>query len=52
MSLRSNGAADVAAVAQKFGGGGHTKAAGCTVKAESVAEAEEMVVKECGEILS
>ncbi len=52
VSLRSNGSADVAAVAQKFGGGGHTKAAGCTVKAESVAEAEEMVVKECGEILS
>lgn len=34
ISLRSNGAVDVAKVAQQFGGGGHTRAAGCTVNAQ------------------
>lgn len=29
VSMRSNGEEDVAAIAQKFGGGGHKKAAGC-----------------------
>lgn len=52
VSLRSNGSADVSAAAVKFGGGGHAKAAGCTVNAGSVDEALEMVVKECGELLS
>lgn len=32
MSLRSNGDADVNAIARKFGGGGHVKAAGATVR--------------------
>lgn len=32
VSLRSKGGIDVAAVAKRFGGGGHTNAAGCTVK--------------------
>ena len=31
VSLRSNGAVNVAEVAQMFGGGGHVRAAGCTV---------------------
>ena len=31
VSLRSAGAADVAAIAQSFGGGGHVRAAGCRV---------------------
>ncbi len=31
VSLRSNGEIDVAAVAKRFGGGGHKNAAGCTV---------------------
>ena len=31
MSLRSNGAVDVAKVAGIFGGGGHQRAAGCSV---------------------
>lgn len=51
-SLRSNGDADVAAVALKLGGGGHTRAAGCTVDAGSIEDAEAMIVKECGEALS
>ena len=29
--MRSNDAVDVSAIAQIFGGGGHIKAAGCTV---------------------
>jgi bifunctional oligoribonuclease and PAP phosphatase NrnA len=32
VSMRSRNVADVAALANQFGGGGHTKAAGCTVK--------------------
>ena len=32
VSLRSAGAADASALAQRFGGGGHRKAAGCTVE--------------------
>ena len=31
VSMRSNGKVDVAAVATKFGGGGHVRAAGCTM---------------------
>ncbi|MDE6882712.1 MAG: bifunctional oligoribonuclease/PAP phosphatase NrnA [Lachnospiraceae bacterium] len=31
VSLRSNGSVDVASVAMKFGGGGHIRAAGCTM---------------------
>jgi len=33
VSLRSRENLDVAAVAREFGGGGHVKAAGCTIKA-------------------
>lgn len=33
VSLRSNGDVDVAKVAERFGGGGHKRAAGCTVNA-------------------
>jgi len=32
VSMRSSGAADVARVAQHFGGGGHVRAAGCTIE--------------------
>ena len=47
VSLRSNGDADVAAVAEIFGGGGHTKAAGCTMTVDSLKEAEELIVEAC-----
>lgn len=46
-SLRSIGNTDVAAVALSFGGGGHSKAAGCTIDAASLEEAERMVVEAC-----
>ena len=44
-SLRSNEDADVSSVAAKFGGGGHVKAAGCTVKADSIGDAEALVLE-------
>ncbi len=50
ISLRSNGDADVAKVALVFGGGGHTKAAGCSINA-SPQEAEKLIVKACEEAL-
>ncbi|GAB7054027.1 MULTISPECIES: bifunctional oligoribonuclease/PAP phosphatase NrnA [unclassified Paenibacillus] len=51
VSLRSAGQADVAAIAKRFGGGGHVRAAGCTISG-SLEEAIEQVVKEVGKELS
>ncbi|MGN0182545.1 MAG: bifunctional oligoribonuclease/PAP phosphatase NrnA [Candidatus Ornithomonoglobus sp.] len=51
-SLRSNNDADVAEVAQVFGGGGHTKAAGCTIDADDLENAEKLVVEACGRVLA
>ncbi|MBP1155961.1 MULTISPECIES: bifunctional oligoribonuclease/PAP phosphatase NrnA [unclassified Paenibacillus] len=51
VSLRSSGQADVAAIAKGFGGGGHIKAAGCTING-SIEEAIEQVVKAVGKELS
>lgn len=44
MSLRANGEIDVAAVCRAFGGGGHSKAAGCTLAGMSAEEAEKQVL--------
>ncbi len=44
VSLRSRDDVNVAAVASQFGGGGHTKAAGCTIFA-SVEEAKRLVLE-------
>lgn len=41
VSMRSNSDFDVSAVCARFGGGGHVKAAGCTVDDPSVATVEE-----------
>ncbi len=43
-SLRASGSYDVAALAAKFGGGGHKKAAGCTVSAADVNEAMQKII--------
>ncbi len=54
VSMRSNTEFDVAAVCARFGGGGHTKAAGCTVDipgVTTVAQAAEAVVAAINEIL-
>lgn len=48
-SLRSVGA-DVASVAKSFGGGGHIRAAGCTVDAPSIEAAAEILLKKLKEI--
>ncbi len=52
LNLRSNGDADVAEVAMKFGGGGHIRAAGATINAEKAEEAESAVVEACIEALN
>lgn len=44
VSARSNCDIDVAAVMSKFGGGGHTRAAGATILADSCSDAAEKVV--------
>lgn len=51
VNLRSNGNADVSAIALKFGGGGHVKAAGCNVKTTDMDEAEKAVIEACIEVL-
>lgn len=45
VSMRSSSDIDVAAICAQFGGGGHTRAAGCTVEAANVREAEETVLE-------
>lgn len=51
VNLRSNGNEDISGIALKYGGGGHAKASGCTIKQVSVDEAEKMVVQDCLEVL-
>ena len=46
-SLRSTGA-DVATICARFGGGGHIKAAGCTVPGRSIEEATRKLLSEIG----
>ncbi len=46
MSLRTNSEVDVSRIAQSFGGGGHVKAAGCTVTGEP----EEIIGRLCERI--
>ena len=43
-SLRSKGSVNVAKVTEKFGGGGHRNAAGCTIKGD-IAQIEQQVVQ-------
>ncbi len=43
ISSRANVECDVAAVCAQFGGGGHVRAAGCTVEGDSVEEVEALV---------
>lgn len=45
VSSRANVECDVSAVCASFGGGGHVRAAGCTIEADSMEEAEAMVVE-------
>lgn len=45
ISVRSNNDADMAELCATFGGGGHKKAAGCTIHANSSEKAKEMFLK-------
>jgi len=46
VSLRANEDIDCAALCATFGGGGHKRAAGCTVKAENEDRAREIIIAE------
>ena len=46
ISLRSSCAFDVSVVAKNFSGGGHSKAAACTIEADSIEFATKLVVDE------
>lgn len=46
VSLRGKKDVDVNKIASKFGGGGHARAAGCTIKAASPNQAEKMILRE------
>jgi phosphoesterase RecJ-like protein len=46
VSVRTSDRADAVAITSAFGGGGHARAAGCTVVAP-LAEAREQVLAEC-----
>lgn len=46
VSARSSSSFDVSVLCAAFGGGGHAKAAGCTVCAEDIVAARELLLKE------
>lgn len=50
-SVRANPPADAAAVCQKFGGGGHTGAAGCSFPGLALNEAAKKIAAACEEYL-
>ena len=51
VSMRSVGDIDVSQVCALFGGGGHKRAAGCTVKAQGIDEAEHIIVREIKKLM-
>ncbi|MBR6530609.1 MAG: DHH family phosphoesterase [Clostridia bacterium] len=52
ISARSNSTADVSALCAYFGGGGHVKAAGCTVSANSLEHAREIIIERAEKLIS
>jgi len=52
VSARANAECDVAAVCARFGGGGHVRAAGCYVEADSPEEALQIAAEAFGEAVS
>ncbi|MBQ8836939.1 MAG: bifunctional oligoribonuclease/PAP phosphatase NrnA [Clostridia bacterium] len=50
-SLRANCDIDVSKVAAHFGGGGHVRAAGCSIECGSAKEALDMIVKEIEKVI-
>ena len=51
VSMRSNGDFDVSKVCAVFSGGGHAKAAGCSLEARGIYEAEERILAEVQKLL-
>jgi len=51
VSVRTFAPYDATEICSLFGGGGHIRAGGCTVKAESAETARDMLVKAAGELL-
>lgn len=51
ISFRSNGELSVSGIAQKFGGGGHCKAAGAKITGRSAEEIKRDIIEACGELL-
>lgn len=49
-SVRSSGACNVATLCEQFGGGGHAKAAGCTLQAPDIDTAVRMLVEAIGNL--
>jgi phosphoesterase RecJ-like protein len=52
VSARSNSSADVSALCAYFGGGGHVKAAGCTVTASGIEEVRSIILKKAEHLVS
>ncbi|MCK9462183.1 MAG: 30S ribosome-binding factor RbfA [Proteobacteria bacterium] len=52
VSFRSKGRVDVAALASRFGGGGHRNASGATLRGVSIADAKSIVRKAAEELLA
>lgn len=50
-SMRSAGAVDVSRVCAVFGGGGHVRAAGCNISADSLLDAEKAVLEEIYKVI-
>ena len=46
VSMRSMSGVDVSVICSRFGGGGHVKAAGCSIKADSIDEAVDAILSE------
>ena len=51
VSLRSKGDVNVREVAQRWGGGGHKNASGCTLTERGLETAKDALVRACGEAL-
>ncbi len=49
VNFRSNNYVDVSKIAAKFGGGGHIRAAGCTISGMDMDEVKKRVIEECVE---
>ena len=52
VSMRSNRVADVSKICAVFGGGGHVRAAGCTLNAENEIEAENRLMEAINDALA